>query len=120
VGPETTASIVLPRACARAHLRTFRRDGGARRFATASTVDPASDIGRSSVTNDGVDRELEVVAAADGPTPARRTATAIGGAKAGETLGMGQTRAPSAKGSSPLVENSGTFTLPPRGVRGNR
>ena len=61
----------------------------ARRFAAASTIDPASRIGPSSVAIDGVDHELDVVAADDGPTPAKRTITAIGEAKAGETLRLG-------------------------------
>jgi uncharacterized protein len=61
----------------------------ARRFAGASAIDPASRIGPSSVSIDGVDHELDVVAAADGPTPAKRTITALGEAKAGETLGIG-------------------------------
>jgi uncharacterized protein len=61
----------------------------ARRFAAASTIDPASRIGPSSITIDGVDHELDLVAADDGPTPAKRIVTAIGEAKAGETLGIG-------------------------------
>lgn len=60
----------------------------ARRFAASSTIDPASRIGPSSVSIDGVEHELDMVAAADGPTPARRAITAIGEAKAGETLSL--------------------------------
>ena len=52
------------------------------------TIDPASRIGPSSVTIDGVDHELDMVAAADGPTPSRRIITAIGEAKAGEILSL--------------------------------
>lgn len=60
----------------------------ARRFASAATIDPDNRIGPSSVTIDGVDHELDLVAAADGPTPSERTVTAIGEAKAGESLGL--------------------------------
>lgn len=60
-----------------------------RRFAAASTIDPASHIGPSSVVIDGVDHELDVVAADDGPTRGKRAVTAIGEAKAGETLRVG-------------------------------
>jgi AAA+ ATPase superfamily predicted ATPase len=60
----------------------------AQRFASASTIDPVSRIGPSSVTIDGVDHELDLVVANDGPTPATRLITAIGEAKSGETLGI--------------------------------
>lgn len=61
----------------------------ARRFASTATIDPHSNIGPSSVTIDGVDHELDLVAATDGPTPAKRAIVAIGEAKAGEVLGLG-------------------------------
>lgn len=61
----------------------------ARRFASTSTLDPGSRIGPSVVTIDGVDHELDLVAATDGPTAGERTIVALGEAKAGETLGTG-------------------------------
>jgi len=61
----------------------------ARRFASTTTIDPGSHIGPSGVTIDGVDHQLDLVAAFDGPIAAARTIGAIGEAKAGETLGLG-------------------------------
>lgn len=60
----------------------------ARRFASPNTIDPASRIGPSSATIDGVDHELDLVAAVGDAAPAKRTVVAIGEAKAGETLGL--------------------------------
>ena len=61
----------------------------ARRFASTTTIDPDSRIAPSSVTIDGVDYQLDLIAATDGPTPSKRRITAIGEAKAGESLGLG-------------------------------
>lgn len=61
----------------------------ARRFASPSTLDPTSHIGPSSVTVDGIEHQIDLVAASQGPTPAERTVVAIGEAKAGETLTLG-------------------------------
>lgn len=59
------------------------------RFAAPDTIDALNLIGPSSVSIDGVDHQLDVVVADDGPTPSKRAVRAIGEAKAGETLGMG-------------------------------
>jgi hypothetical protein len=61
----------------------------ARRFASTTTIDADSRIAPSSVTIDGVDYQLDLIAATDGPTPSKRMITAIGEAKAGESLGLG-------------------------------
>lgn len=59
-----------------------------RRFASTETINPDSRVGPSSVFVDGVEHELDLVVAVDGPTPAKRAVTAIGEAKAGETFGI--------------------------------
>jgi AAA+ ATPase superfamily predicted ATPase len=64
----------------------------ARRFAAPSTIEPTSHIGPSVVSIDGVDHELDMVVAEGGPSPAKRTVTAIGEAKAGEVLDVGHLR----------------------------
>lgn len=60
----------------------------ARRFASSTTIDPDSHIGPSSINIDGVDHELDLVAANASPTPSKRIISAIGEAKAGQTLGL--------------------------------
>jgi len=61
----------------------------ARRFASNATIEPDSRIGASSVTVDGVELQLDLVAAGDGPVPAKRAIIALGEAQAGEPLGLG-------------------------------
>jgi hypothetical protein len=58
----------------------------ARRFAAPATMEPDCSIGPSSVTIDGVDHQLDLVAARGDGAPSGRTVVAIGEAKAGETL----------------------------------
>lgn len=66
-----------------------------RRHADPHTLGgPADSVGPSSVTIDGKEMQLDVVAAAGhGRGPSERTVHAIGEAKAGETVGRGHLRA---------------------------
>jgi AAA+ ATPase superfamily predicted ATPase len=50
-------------------------------------------VGRSAVSVDGTEHELDVVVAQDGSVPSERDVVAIGEAKAGETLGIGHLQA---------------------------
>lgn len=58
----------------------------ARRFSSAETLRPDCHIGPSSVTIDGVEHQLDLVAAAPGQIPMERKIEAIGEAKAGQRL----------------------------------
>jgi len=57
-----------------------------RRFASDETLATRDHIGPSYATLDGKDRDLDVVVSGPGDTPADRVITALGEAKAGETV----------------------------------
>ena len=57
-----------------------------RRFASNATLPVHDHVGPSLVKTEGVELELDVVVAGAGDVPAERSITAIGEAKAGETM----------------------------------
>jgi hypothetical protein len=59
-----------------------------RRFADDSTLAVRDHVGPSHVSIDDVDHQLDVVAAGPGVTPGERPVTALGEAKAGESVGL--------------------------------
>jgi AAA+ ATPase superfamily predicted ATPase len=66
-----------------------------RRFAAPGTIGGEADhVGPSAVTIDGIEHQLDVVAAADGGgvEPSERTVLAVGEAKSGEAVGAGHLR----------------------------